>query len=472
MAGNIQFKSALLDDTNDIITIDDVKMESRHNHKYLCPNCRQEMITVMGEYRQHHFRHLGTVCDRDSFLHSLAEQAFYNEFAHCLAQNKPFYLKYYEPIQCNKACVLKDHVNCKEHYISKVVDLTKAYPVIYKESRVDLDGHFRRPDILLSSVDGHQLWIEIWVSHKTDEEKLKDSSILEIKIRNENDVNTFKKHTLAQSLDDVREIGIYGLEYDYLAEYIIESSPLKKLPCESSLMYSFGSYSITLRLNWEGAHNTPKTKSWSTTTEDILKVYCHQRYVALENHWEITEESPFDCLIIAESTHSVKTLQGPHNINPAPRRPHIISRESTKPKVELQSTTPAFSIDTSKIEWVDLGLPSKTLWAKDDLPRSFSFNEAKSICRFMLPSDRKLRELDDSCEKRWEGDNLLLIGPNGNVLSFNCEANHKSYWLNSYAGEREFAQCFHIQRGILTILDNDADAYRLLFVRLMKLFNQ
>lgn len=473
MAGEIQFNSALLDNTSDIITIDDIKLESRHGHKYFCPNCRQEMITVMGEYRRYHFRHLGNVCEKDSFLHALAEQAFYNEFSQCLAQNKPFYLKYYEPIQCNNACVLKEHANCKEHFVLKVIDLTKAYPLISQEARVDLDGHFRRPDILLSSVDGHQIWIEIWVSHKTDEAKQKEGSIVEIKIRNENDVKAFKKHTLVQSLESVQEIGFYGLEYNYLEDFVIESSPLKQLPCEKALVYSFDTYSISLRLNWEGRHDVPGTRSWPKTTEDSLRSYCHQRFLFLRYFSEITESNAYDQLIIKESADSTIVTNRPNARDNVPDvSTYHKEREKPIPIVNPTPNTPAYSFDASSIKWVDLGLPSKTLWAKDDLPQTLSFIGARSICGYYLPSTSKLRELESFCEKRWERDEFILTGPNGNSISFLCDTSHKSYWLNSYAGCREFAQCFHIQHGMSTILDNDADTSRMLFVRLMKLFNQ
>lgn len=74
----------------------------------------------------------------------------------------------------------------------------------------------------------------------------------------------------------------------------------------------------------------------------------------------------------------------------------------------------------NRTEYVDLGLPSGTLWSKEfeqngDKVRYLPFCDASNLS---LPTEEQWKELLDIC--KWTKDNsrLYCIGPNGNVLHF------------------------------------------------------
>jgi hypothetical protein len=121
------------------------------------------------------------------------------------------------------------------------------------------------------------------------------------------------------------------------------------------------------------------------------------------------------------------------------------------------------------MEWVDLGLPSGTLWAKDDVNGKTSFMGARRSYGSHVPSRTNAYELSEHCTKKWDDSAhaLVFTGPNGNSISFPCKESNKSYWLNAYEhGDPQFGQCFHIgPDGHFWI--NDKEAYSAIYVRLV-----
>lgn len=87
-----------------------------------------------------------------------------------------------------------------------------------------------------------------------------------------------------------------------------------------------------------------------------------------------------------------------------------------------------------EIEWVDLALPSGTLWAKDYMKKDneilyLPFDKAK---QYELPTLEQWQELFDNCE--WEFDDsssgitlygIKFLGRNGNTLYFSTKGYKK-----------------------------------------------
>ena len=263
---------ALLDDTKLTVSIDDIDRPFTRLHKFYCPHCHNEMYATFGDVQQPHFRHNGDKCQYSKYLHDLAEHVFYEEYSKCLNTGQPFFLELYLPAPCNKACVLNKHADCKEHYIQKTVDLTKEYTLISLESRVDIENRYRRPDILLESLDGKQLWIEIWVSHETEEDKRKDGRIVEIKINTEKDLGKIRQHKIVQSEGEDLDVRVFSIETDGTDVVFENEKSISsiKYPCEKYYCFEVGtggakaeiidsikttvspglSYRLILRLNW------------------------------------------------------------------------------------------------------------------------------------------------------------------------------------------------------------------------------
>ena len=78
----------------------------------------------------------------------------------------------------------------------------------------------------------------------------------------------------------------------------------------------------------------------------------------------------------------------------------------------------AWNIDT-RLEYVDLGLPSGTLWKKSNEGGDsalYTYDEAVRKFVNNLPTMQQLEELKSICTWTWTGNGYKVIGPNGNSI--------------------------------------------------------
>ena len=77
----------------------------------------------------------------------------------------------------------------------------------------------------------------------------------------------------------------------------------------------------------------------------------------------------------------------------------------------------ALSASAQQMEFVDLGLPSGTLWKAVDEPGFYTYDEATSKLGDQLPSNAQLEELKKECVWSWNGNGYHVTGPNGNFIT-------------------------------------------------------
>lgn len=390
--GNVQYGYAIQDKQDRVIGIDTLTRESSSTHKYYCPHCHSEMYPTFGPKQEHHFRHNGTQCQHDNYLHSLAEKMFQEEYLKCLENNEPFILELHSHVECDRNCTEKKKRMCTCFHNVSCIDLTKIYTNVKLETNVNLeDGRFRRPDILLSSDDGDQLWIEIWVKHETQEDKRNDGRIIELKISSEKDLEQIKDHKLTKTADNELAIRLFNVEFG--EDFIIDST-------------------------------------------------IHDAQTCTSFHELIQFRKPY-------------------------AKPSYYQKHSSKP-IDIDLSDGDFNPDS--IEWIDLGLPSGTLWAKEDRGTSLPFNIARNKYLQSLPSKNHAQELRSHCERSWDSrtNRIQFTGPNGNSICFQCKGKNISYWLRDYEDRwREFGQCFHLGQD-KSFYINDKDVTSLALVRLIK----
>mgnify|MGYP003307500916 CR=1 FL=1 len=106
------------------------------------------------------------------------------------------------------------------------------------------------------------------------------------------------------------------------------------------------------------------------------------------------------------------------------------------------------------VEYVDLGLPSGTLWSSDSLRENgeIVYLPYDKAVRYNLPTKEQWEELDEYCRFERTNENLYLfrvIGPSGNYIEFNedywyiadvCKDGFR-FWLN---GEVEGNEAYSI----------------------------
>lgn len=357
---------AIEDDTDKVVNIFSLSRELCNGHKYYCPDCHNEMYPTFGQKYVHHFRHLGDVCQKNNYLHATAEYMFMEEYTRCLDNGEPFLLELHSHVSCDRPCTERKNQVCTSYKNTTIVDLTKIYTSVRCEHRVQVDEHYRRPDILLTADNGEQLWIEIWVTHETVAEKRKDGHIVEVKITTEKDLEQIKNHKLVKTIDNELAVRLFNVEFN-------------EMGIVSKEIYSSGDCSS---------------------------------FKAVINKYTLLKRPPY---------------------KQTPKKPTI-------------AETPAISIDLDSIEWVDLGLPSGTLWAKKDYASHVGFSTTFYGYRKHMPSKKDANELYLNCTREWnpETHTMKFTGPNGNSIYFRIKEKHASYWLNLYEEWNELGQCFHL----------------------------
>ena len=80
--------------------------------------------------------------------------------------------------------------------------------------------------------------------------------------------------------------------------------------------------------------------------------------------------------------------------------------------------------------FIDLGLPSGTLWATENEPGYHQFDEAVKTFGVNLPSSDAWAELFEHCSRKWDWQRkgFLLTGTNGNTLFLNASGSQFVGW--------------------------------------------
>lgn len=170
-----------------IVHIDEVTRENRAEH-YYCVGCGEEMSAVLGDKREHHFRHKEAHCSWESYLHKLGKMRLKERFD----TQKEFIIKYYVEYRCDKSkgCKLEpiykgQKCNRREQV---AIDLKKLFDTC--EEEVTYKGY--RADLMLSNKEHPErepIFLEISVTHDCEPEKLSSGiQIIELKIVDEKDV--------------------------------------------------------------------------------------------------------------------------------------------------------------------------------------------------------------------------------------------------------------------------------------------
>jgi len=182
-------------DNEELIGIDKVTKENKKDYHFYCYGCGEELIPVLGEIREHHFRHKknNVTCDRNVYLHEFAKNVIKERFD----KSEHFYVKY----KAERICKKKDNCelgkcNWEECYADDLyeIDLKKYYDkCICEKGYYDYTENGKKRYIadlklVCSEDDTRELGIEIWVTHECSEEKRNGKMrIIEIKIGKEAD---------------------------------------------------------------------------------------------------------------------------------------------------------------------------------------------------------------------------------------------------------------------------------------------
>lgn len=385
---SVQYRIAKLDGDR-TVDISQVQKEEENNpnyrsqHMFTCPCCGERMMARLGKVYQWHFAHIGNPCEPDYYLHSTAEDTFFEEYKRCLDEGTPFTVTVWSEIRCAEGCKL-DRNHCYNRFRKQTINLTDNYKKISPEKRVSIDGRYRRPDLLLESESGKQLWVEIWVTNASGKDKRKDGEILELKIESEDDIKRICSHNLVQD---------NYLDFK-LKHYINEE-------CQNAVF-------------------APKVE-YKPIEKPVL--------------FESGEPNPNKEQVISEND-----IRKPRHIRNY--KEHIALDLVSLPSIPTRPCPPFPKI--GKPEWIDLGLPSGTLWSKEYLG-TMTLRQARERYPGLIPTPEQFEELVNSSQVI----GLFpagFVGPNGNML----EMYEGDFWTchelggsDSVVFHREFLSRFH-----------------------------
>ena len=126
--------------------------------------------------------------------------------------------------------------------------------------------------------------------------------------------------------------------------------------------------------------------------------------------------------------------------------------------------------------FVDLGLPSGTLWKTENESDFFTYEEALSRFGKNLPSKEDLEELKSECKWSWTGSGMKVTGPNGNSINLPAAGCRNSfggvrhsvgsrgyYWSSTPNGSRSawYLHFFSDEVGIKDTYRGDGRSVRL-----------
>lgn len=78
------------------------------------------------------------------------------------------------------------------------------------------------------------------------------------------------------------------------------------------------------------------------------------------------------------------------------------------------------NFEKEKVGYIDLGLPSGTLWSSDYLKENdeIKYLSHDEAVKYDIPSIEQWKELRLNCEVLVKGEICILVGPNGNYIEF------------------------------------------------------
>lgn len=167
------------------IHISKVNESNRHNG-YRCVSCGCELIPVLGEKKEHHFRHKTDACSYESYIHKLWKKYVYEQWYRL----PHFYVSYVVDRFCDKVseCKLRgsDTKKCENGMFLETVDLKEKYDTCEEEGVYE---SFRADLLLTNSYnpDVAPTFLEICYKHPCDEDKQKSGiPIVELKVDDDN----------------------------------------------------------------------------------------------------------------------------------------------------------------------------------------------------------------------------------------------------------------------------------------------
>ena len=326
-------------DLGERVNIKDLQdKEHCKQHTFHCIDCKGAMYaTLKDDNRCKHFAHKEGKCNYDHYLHTLAEDMIIDAFE----EAEKFTLTYQVEVSCNQMdCPLRVD-KCGKITQEKKVNLKEWYDHCEKEKEIiGKDGVRYIADILLTSSKRKipPLLFEIFVTHEcTPEKKASGLWIVELKIRDESDI---EKICLSKSTDESEDVRLYNFERKKCEKSVIDipryvhysngKSTMEYVPCNTPTIIMHEDSDLELN-----AFYNITEENYYYDDDSFIRHYIDQRYGLIE-----IEDVPKYDHVSPRTRNSIKLtpvkgqlpqdnvimLYGPHKFfNPEFMMEHIVS---------------------------------------------------------------------------------------------------------------------------------------------------
>ena len=185
------------------IDIQTLTKDVARNNEYLCYSCDEKLIPKLGKIRIHHFSHekgAGANCSKETYLHKVSKEIFYEVYNKCIANQKEFHIEYEIMNECNY--YLKKYKKTCLYCEDRTENLIKYFSNIELQKK---DENFI-PDLLLYNDNKKEkIYIEIFVTHRVSDDKIESGNrIIEIRIKEESDIELIKQNFLTYKDNRIR----------------------------------------------------------------------------------------------------------------------------------------------------------------------------------------------------------------------------------------------------------------------------
>ncbi len=238
--------SYCVDENGELVHIKSITDETRHARKLFCLQCGQEMVPNLGKIKTWYFSHKAdTACDGESYLHKLAKKRIKETFD----SSSHFPITFFRDVPCREGshCPCMDKSYCISIHVPVKSDL-KLWneKVIYDICQEEEPYGDFRPDLLLthsSKPEREPVFIEIYKSHKSDDNKLRSK------------YKIIETHKL-ESESDIEEIVKCGFVEGNNCEFYnftpkLPSKKSKKIPIERFVLFKSGAAIVHRAIDYE-----------------------------------------------------------------------------------------------------------------------------------------------------------------------------------------------------------------------------
>ncbi len=244
MADCIKYHYAL-DEQDKTVCIDNVSDEDKNLHTYHCMSCGSMMIPRRGKIREWHFAHKGNdeQC-YETYIHLLSKYLIKKKFD----DSDKFEICYYKNTECcsfKSKCIFFDENKCCKESEPLTYDLKKYYDTCEVEQNI---GNYKA-DLLLKNSTKREITpilIEIQVTHKCEKEKIESGNrIIELRIRNEKDIENLLKTTLTEKYNAKKDTDNIGFAKFYGFKRVsTEIEPIRNIKTNRFYLFEDGNYYV------------------------------------------------------------------------------------------------------------------------------------------------------------------------------------------------------------------------------------